>query len=261
MSSLVKALLVPGSIGFLIAGLIAGVALLYGTDRMRRWGRAWLTVLLVVYAFLATPLGADWIAAPLVRTFPPVAGKDQVRGIDTIVVLSTGSEIYRADGHEVAEMGKATAYNALEAARLYRLIGSPTVVASGGIVDPGSRQATEAEVLANGLSRLGVPRARIVLESSSRTTREQAVQVAALLKARGVGRFLLVTGPDHMPRANASFRDVGLDPVPSSSVFAISTAPGLWRRLRPGLNPLRQSDWACYEYMARAYYWVKGWVR
>lgn len=260
MATFVKLFLVPGSIAFLVVSLVVGVALLYGSDRMRRWGRVWLTLVLLVYAFLATPFGADAVSAPLVRGFTPVTAKEQAAGVDTLVVLSTGGEVYRAYGEEVAEMGKATSFNALEAARLYRLVAPRAVIASGGVVDPHARRATEAEILANGLVRLGVPRDRIVLEARSRTTREQAVNVAEMLKKRGTRRFLLVTGADHMPRARATFRERGLDPIPSVARYAMAWHPSFWQQLRPSINALRQSDWACYEYLARLYYWWQGWL-
>jgi uncharacterized SAM-binding protein YcdF (DUF218 family) len=260
MSTLVKAFLVPGSVSFLVVALVVGVALLYGSDRMRRWGRIWLTLVLLAYAFLATPLGADAVAAPLLRGFTPITSKEQAQGVDVLVVLSTGGEVYRGYGEEVAEMGKATAFNALEAARLYKLVAPRTVIASGGIVDPEARRVTEAEILANGLARLGIPRERIVLEQKSRTTREQAVNVAEMLKKRGIRKFLLVTGADHMPRARATFRELGFDPVASVAKYAIAWHPSLLERLSPGINALRQSDWACYEYLARIYYWWEGWL-
>jgi uncharacterized SAM-binding protein YcdF (DUF218 family) len=260
MSTLVKFLLVPGSIAFLVVSLVVGVALLYGTDRMRRWGRTWLALILLVYAVLATPLGADFVAAPLVRGFTPITSAEQAAGVDAMVVLSTGGEVYQAYGEEVAEMGKATSFNALEAARLYRLVSPRTIIVSGGIVDPGARRVAEAEVLANGLARLGVPRERMLLESRSRTTRDQAVNVAEMLKAHRVRRFLLVTGADHMPRARATFRDLGLQPIASVAKYAMAYHPSLWQRLRPSINALRESDWACYEYLARVYYWWQGWI-
>ena len=258
MVNLVKLFLVPGSVGFLVLGLATGVALLYASARLQRWGRAWLTVLLVVYAFLSTPLGTDLVVAPLAGE--SIESAADVAGLHSIVVLSTGGEVYRAGGLEVAEMGRFTSFNALEAARLQRLIGpGATVIASGGIVNRGARQRPEAEVLADGLVRLGVPRSQVIIEAGSRTTREQAVLVAALLKRRRVSRFLLVTTSDHMGRAAAAFRAEGVDPVAAPSVPRLATAPGLLHRLRPSLNALRQSDWACYEYLARLYYWAQGW--
>jgi len=260
MSTIVKSLFVPGSISFLVVALVAGVGLLYGGERMRRWGRAWLTLVLLVYGFLATPLGADFVAAGLTRGFTPITAREQADGVDTVVVLSTGGEVYQASGDEVAEMGRFTSFSALEAARLYRLVGPRTVVVSGGIVDPQARRVPEAEVLATGLARLGVPRERMILESRSRTTREQAVNVADLLKRRGTARFLLVTTGDHMPRARAAFRERGLDPVASVSRVTMGAHPTPWKRLRPSIHALRQSDWACYEHLARIYYWWQGWL-
>jgi uncharacterized SAM-binding protein YcdF (DUF218 family) len=260
MVNLVKLFLVPGSIPFLVAGLALGVGLLYAGDRPRRWGRAWLTVLLLAYAFLSTPLGADFVASALVPRSTSVTRPEQAAGIDTLVVLSTGGEVYRARGEEVVEMGRPTSFNAMEAARLYRLVSPRTVIASGGIVDPLSRRLPEADALAGGLVRLGVPRERIVLESRSRTTREQAVNVAAALKKRGITRFLLVTTSDHMPRAAATFRELGLQPVPSASVVVMTNGTGILERLYPSVGALRQSGWACYEYLARTYYWSRGWL-
>ena len=261
MATLIKLFLVPGSIGFLVVGFGAGLALLYGGKGAQRWGRTWLTALAVLYGVLSTPFGADLAVAPLTRARTPIAAEAEIPKIDTIVVLSTGGEVYRAGGEQVAEMGRLTAFNAMEAARLYRLIGpKATLITSGGIVNPGERARPEADVLAEGLVRLGIPRAQIVQETQSRTTREQAVQCAAILARRKVSRFLLVTTVDHMPRAEASFRAQGVHPVASPSFPRLSPGPRLLDKLRPSVNALRQSEWAAHEYLARTYYWVKGWT-
>lgn len=260
MATIVKLFLVPGSVSFLVAGLLVGLALLYAGERARRWGRAWLTLLLVVYAFLATPLGADWVSGPLTRGYGRIASRDEAKGIDTIVVLSNGGELYVSEHGQVAEMGKLNAFNVLEAARLYGLLSPAVVVASGGIVEQGLRQVPEARVLADGLARLGVPAQKTVLETRSRTTYEQAVNVADIVAKRRVRRFVLVTTPGHMPRAAASFRRLGLVPVPSVPAITMSAPPTAWGRLRPRLAALQQSDWACYEYLARVYYWKQGWL-
>ncbi|RPJ76752.1 MAG: YdcF family protein [Acidobacteria bacterium] len=257
---MVKLFLVPGSIGFLVLGLAAGLALLYGGKRTQRWGRIWLAILAAAYAVLATPIGSNLVVWALARGHATVSTAAEAPGVETIVVLSTGGEVYRAGDDEVAEMGRLTAFNAMEAARLFRLLGPrTTVVASGGIVNPASRARSEADVLAEGLVRLGVPRGQIVVEPRSRTTREQAVFSAEILARRGVSRFVLVTTVDHMPRAQAAFRARSLQPIPSPSVPRLGGA-GLLDNLRPAVNALRQSEWAAYEYLSRAYYWMKGWV-
>jgi uncharacterized SAM-binding protein YcdF (DUF218 family) len=257
MSQTLKLFLVPGSVQFLAIGLAAGTALLYAGKRLQRWGRLWLTGLLAVYLFLCTPIGADIVAAPLVWPYGSLTSATQARGVDTIVALTTGTWVYQSNGLEVDEMGKPTSHNAMEAARVYRLLGSPTVIATGGIVLDGQQRDPEAQVMAEGLVRLGVPRDRIILEIRARNTREQAVNSAEVLRRRGTKRFVLVTDSEHMPRALSVFRAQGLDPLPSVAVMRLTTPPGLIHRLRPTLGAYLQSDRACYEYFARAYYWCQ----
>jgi uncharacterized SAM-binding protein YcdF (DUF218 family) len=260
IAALVKASLVPGSIPFFCLGLIAGIGLLYGPVSLVKWARRWLVFLLASYAFLSTPLGADLVSGPLVHQFAPIATRQEAKGTTTLVVLSVSSEVYRANGQKVAELGKATAFNALEAARVFRLLQNPDVIVSGGSPDPSDPGPTPSEILSESLVKLGVPAERILAEPRSATTREQAVFVSDLLRARHIREFVLVTEANHMPRAVGAFRALGLDPIPSSPALAVERATGFVNRLRPGLAELRQSDWASYEHMARFYYWLRGWT-
>jgi uncharacterized SAM-binding protein YcdF (DUF218 family) len=255
MAQSFKLFLVPGSVQFLAIGLALALGLLYGSARLQRWGRLWLTILLPFYLFLCTPVGADIVSAPLAWRYGSLKTAEQAAGIDTVVSLTTGSWVYKADGLEVDEMGKPTSYNAMETARVYRMLGSPTVLVTGGVAPGGEQRFRESEVMAEGLARLGIPQERIVLETRARNTWEQAVNSAALLRKRGVRRFVLVTDSEHMPRALSMFRAQGLEPVPSVSVMRTETPPGLIHRLRPTLTAYQQSDRACYEYVARLYYW------
>jgi uncharacterized SAM-binding protein YcdF (DUF218 family) len=258
MAESFKLFLVPGSVQFLALGLALGLGLLYGGPRLQRWGRRWLTGLLPFYLFLCTPVGADVVSAPLAWRYLPLETAAQVEGVDTLVAITTGSWMYQARGLEVDEMGKFTSFNALETARVYQLMRSPTVLVTGGMVVDGLQRSAESEVMADGLVRLGVPRERILLETRSHNTREQAANSAEILRKRGTKRFVLVTDSEHMPRTVAAFRALGLDPVPSPSSLRVTTPPGLVHRLRPTLGAYLQSDRACYEYFAIAYYWSRG---
>ncbi|HEX7484587.1 MAG TPA: YdcF family protein [Vicinamibacterales bacterium] len=258
MAQTFKLFLVPGSVQFLAIGLVAGVALLYGGKRPQRWGRLWLTGLVAFYLVLCTPVGSDIIAAPLAWQYGSLASAEQAKGVDTIVALTTGTWVYQAGGLEVDEMGKPTSHNAMEAARIYRMLGSPMVIATGGIVLDGQQRDPESVVMAEGLVRLGVPRERIILETRSRTTREQAMNSSEMLRRRGTKRFVLITDSEHMPRAMSMFRAQGLDPVPSVAALRDTTPPGLVHRLRPTIGAYLQGDRACYEYLARLYYWSRG---
>ena len=106
----------------------------------------------------------------------------------------------------------------------------------------------------------GVPADRILEESASKTTRDQAVILGPLLSAHHVTRFVLVTSPTHMRRALAAFRAEGLDPVPSISPLASDNVDPPWWFL-PNNFSLYTSDQAVYDYAANLYYWLRGWTR
>jgi len=260
VADIVKTYLVPGSISFLILALAIGVALLYGKEWMRRWGRRWLTVLAVLYWALSTWLVADWVAAGLIGGYRAVPDAAHAKGATTIVVLSVGSTAYRVNGQEVPELGKDTAFNVLEASRVYRLLGQAWVVASGGSTDAGKPRTPDSEVMRDALFKLGVPADRVILESRSTNTREQAMFTADILRKRNVETIVLVTAPEHMGRAVGTFEALGFTVVPSVSAFKAPERGSLWEQLRPSRGALLQSDWAVYEYLARAYYWLQGWL-
>jgi uncharacterized SAM-binding protein YcdF (DUF218 family) len=257
---LMKGFLVPGSISFLVLALAAGVSMLYGGETLGRWGRRGLTVLAVLYWALSTQFVADWLSAGLVGGFRALADASAAGGADTIVVLSVGSTTYRLNGQEVPELGKDTAFNVLEAARVYRLLGHPLVIASGGITDSADSRMADSEMMRDALVKLGLPANRIQLESRSRNTREQALLTAEILRKRGIRAAVLVTAPEHMKRAIGSFEALGFPVVPSASAFRAPQAGSLWRRLQPSRGALLQSDWAVYEYLAQAFYWLQGWL-
>ncbi len=68
---------------------------------------------------------------------------------------------------------------------------------------------TEAELAKVFYEEQGVDMTRVKLENGSRTTRENARQVAALLGDRCKQPWLLVSSAWHMPRSMAEFEAVG----------------------------------------------------
>lgn len=68
---------------------------------------------------------------------------------------------------------------------------------------------TEAQLAKTFYLEQGVDMARVTLEGASRTTRENAREVASLLGPRCAEPWLLVTSAWHMPRAMAEFEAVG----------------------------------------------------
>jgi uncharacterized SAM-binding protein YcdF (DUF218 family) len=100
----------------------------------------------------------------------------------------------------------------------------------------------------------GLDPSRVILETKSTNTYENAIFCAALVKPKAQDRWLLVTGALHMPRAVASFQAAGfhVEPWPiyegavserSMVAFAIHEWVGLvtyrllWSHLKRALAP------------------------
>ncbi|MBX9745786.1 MAG: YdcF family protein [Hyphomonadaceae bacterium] len=91
-------------------------------------------------------------------------------------------------------------------ASLARTFPDASVYVLGGQAFAHAGGAPEAEAMANLLSELGVARARIVLERTSRTTAENARNFRQAFEGAGAGQVIVVTSAFHMPRAMASMR-------------------------------------------------------
>jgi lysophospholipase L1-like esterase len=96
---------------------------------------------------------------------------------------------------------------------------------------------------------IGVPESRLLLETASRSTRENAERSAPLLRRLGVRRLLLVTDRLHMRRAQGAFSAFGFD-VERASVPVYRSYDSNTSMLRAGI----------VELAALVYYQARGWM-
>ena len=240
----------------LLTALALGVALLYWR-RGARWGRRWLTVVVLGYWALSTPTAAWLIAWPLAHQYRRIESRADAFNAEGVVVLGGGVRT-RSDGPLALDDLGGSALRVIEGVRVFRLLGDPVLIVSGGDYEQRNPPRTEASALAAAAASLGVPPSRIILEDAALTTREEALAVKRILDERHITRFVLVTAPPHLRRSVATFRNAGMDPIPSPSL------PGDPDRRRFALAPDRDSlglsDEALYEYVALGYYWASGWI-
>jgi uncharacterized SAM-binding protein YcdF (DUF218 family) len=243
------------SIASILLLVLVGVLLLY--SKRRTWGRRWLVGVVSAYWFISTPLGAGLLMRGLAGRYTAVQSRSDVPGASAIVVLGGGSFTFRAAGLSLDTPTMSSAFRLLEAARVYKLLDDPLIIASGGVVSPGGNPNPEGEMLGKFLVDLGVPAQRVVYETQSRNTLEQASQVKAILQARHIDRFVLVTSPTHIKRSMAVFRAMGLRPYASvARVRTEGLADG--SLLVPTQGYLQISDEAIYDCLALGYYWARG---
>ena len=123
-------------------------------------------------------------------------------GPDSMIVV-LGAQV-RAGGRP----SRALAARVRHAGDMYRRGEAGTILVSGGV---GEHPPSEASIMADILSGMGVPREKILLEAASLSTRHSAHHVAVLARERGLRRVTLVTDPLHCVRAASAFRAEGLE--------------------------------------------------
>jgi uncharacterized SAM-binding protein YcdF (DUF218 family) len=181
------------------------------------------------------------------------------RGARTVIVLGNGAVTYTDGESQLPALTRRTSFNVMEGARLYRLLGAPRLILTGGIVNPEVQKQSEAEQMAEAMRKLGVPADALALESNSRNTYEQSVRVAAMVPAGST--VVLVTTPIHMPRTRQLFEARGLRVIPSPSRIDYSPAPSSPAlRFIPNASSLRASELAFYEYLAIVNGRARGWL-
>ena len=149
----------------------------------------------------------------------------------------------------------------LHAFRLYRARRAPLIIVTGGNKFHQAGFKSESYYTAKILHSWGVPEKTIILESNSRNTHQNAVQVNKILKSRGLGRILLVTSAFHMPRAIKTFQHVGLDAIPSPSGYSVAaySRPAFldwW----PRLGNLSKAQAVVKENLGILVYRFRGWI-
>lgn len=220
---------------------------------LARYGRpraAWFSVVLG-FAWLALwslPPASNWLVSQVEQEFPfqPLSG---LPSAPAMVVLGGG--IHPSRSAVTPPNLESSADRVWYAAQLYHAGKAPLMVLSGGS-DPITSVGTEADAMRELLMDLGVPDSALLLEGKSRTTRENAIYSAELLRSRGIRRVLLVTSALHMHRAKKLFEQQGIevDPAPTDHEARPLSS---WQLVLPDAGALEGSGHAIKEL-------VGGWL-
>ena len=199
----------------------------------RACGRSLLAIGLLLVLVICTPLDEWWVAA--------LRGRAYDASGDVMIVLG-------GDALSGGIMGWHSYVRSYNAALNFKEGGFKYAVISGGTV-PGPPVAL---AMADWMECHGVPAADIRIESSSLSTRENAVNTERLIESLP-GRKVLLTSDYHMFRAVRVFRKLGLavSPQPIADVAKRAT---LW-----------SERWSAFVDLATetckiGYYWSRGWI-
>jgi uncharacterized SAM-binding protein YcdF (DUF218 family) len=98
----------------------------------------------------------------------------------------------------------------------------------------------------------------IWLEEKSRSTHDNAVFSAAILRRHNVAKALLVVEAQSMRRAEACFRKAGIDVLPAPS--ARRRIGPFFRELTPTWRAINRNEITLHELLGLAWYWAHGWI-
>ena len=258
----IKEFLIPGSAWFLIIAATVCGLLLFGSDRKRAAGRTLLAGLVVLYWLMSVPAVARGLqTAQRGRVFdPPTALPPDPL---PIVVLGNGLGGYSALGGRIEVPLGQTAMNTLFALDRFRMQPRSMLIASGGVNAPAVGGYPEGAVIRDALIRNHVPADHIMVEDTSGTTREQAINSAKILRQLGAMTCVVVTTPQQMRRAVDLFAREGIKALPlraGSLLWTIGDGEPWWHWLIPSTVARAVSRDVIYELMAWPYYRVRGWV-
>ncbi|HUX13132.1 MAG TPA: YdcF family protein [Spirochaetia bacterium] len=254
--------------GGLIALAVLGLILLAARRRRLAIG-IFVLALAGAYALSIQPV-ANAIMVPLEDAYPPF-DLNQAAGADAVVVLGGGSIAGAPDarllrsfsaehGSSSALAADAVSVSSDAAARLVfglavsRATALPLILAGGA---PLRKAGTESEAEAGKelLVAVGADPGKIRTETASRTTWENAVNVALEYRPR---RIVLVTSAYHMRRAVYSFRKQGIAVVPAPTDYQVDRGTGVTvSGFLPSASALELSATAIRERMGMLFYHLK----
>ena len=234
---------------FLAVGAAAWTGILNSPTRKRILGLSLLGL------FLLSWPPAEWLFSRPLESRYPVRPFQSVAGVEAIVVLGGGVSPPQYE-RPYARPDMDTVDHCAMAAWVYKRLGPLPVLACEGSHGKVSFPSIMHDLLRAG----GVPDELIWIEDRSRNTHENAVYGAEILKEHGIGRIVLVTDAQSMPRAAACFRKLGIAVVaPAPSEFGeldLSASDDLL----PNWKAVRRNERTLHEVLGIAWYSLRGWI-
>ncbi|WP_422505752.1 YdcF family protein [Stenotrophomonas sp. GZD-301] len=160
-------------------------------------GWLWRLCILLVAWLLGVTAWIVWIGE-----------RDQAARADAIIVL--GAAAYDAKPSPVFE---ERIRHGLD---LYQKGYAPLLIFTGGYGGSGAR-FSESQVARRYALKQGVPDEAILIETASRTTRQNLIEARRLMQQRKLHRVIIVSDPLHMARALRLCKELDIDALASST--------------------------------------------
>ena len=240
LSKVLTCLLLPPGLFILL-----GAVLLFLTAR-KKTGFLKGGVLLLL--FLLYLLSTRFISDPLLDSLESRYTRPVPTGnrAGCIVILGGGT----VDRKEGSYLAPDAAVRLVEGYTLQRQTGLPLIFTGGNVLN-GEVWPSESETAARYLRNLGMDPSMLYLETESRNTYENALNIQNNFKPESL---YLVTSAYHMPRSVIVFEKIGMNVVPYPVDFKVSHTDYIFLDFLPRMESLENSYRALHEYMGMVYY-------
>jgi uncharacterized SAM-binding protein YcdF (DUF218 family) len=238
------------------------VAMQRHKGKVRKWPKLLIGLALCILLISSSRPASDWLVRSLEQQNIPAGNLPKV---DAIVVLGGGTrpKISPRTWVEVTEAGDRIIYGA----RLFLEGKAPLLIVSGGRAEwLGEGGNPESEDMAAIATALGVPTPAIAQDATSLNTRENAVNVKAILQQKDIKSILLVTSALHMPRSLAIFRKLEIEAIAAPTDFlTVSNTnekgfAGNLYDLLPDAEALKNTTNVLKEIVGTIVYRLAGWA-
>jgi uncharacterized SAM-binding protein YcdF (DUF218 family) len=250
-SKILSALIWPTSI---ITILLAAGAALLAFERRQRLGKRmiWAGVALLIVCGLS-PLG-NIMVLPLEQRFARPELPADVAGI----IMLGGFESPGISNARAQMALNEAAERLTESVLLARERPAAKVIFTGGVASLVSSEDSAANAVGSYLQAVGIGQDRIALEGASRTTYENAVNLARMLDPKPGQTFVLVTSAYHMPRAIGTFRQQGFEALAWPVDYRTSGPREMTAWFGSIAAGLERVDLAFKEWIGLLAYWASG---
>ena len=238
----------------LLVMLVVLGGILLRTRFARLGGRLALGGGLALLAIGILPI-SSLILLPLENRFPPAPA--DMPAPTGIIVLGGAIDpgVSTARGHTaMTDSGERQ----LEAAALALRYPNAKLVFTGGPNPFLHGSGTEAQFAVSQWGSLGIPVDRVIAESASRNTYENAVFSKALAAPKPGERWLLVTSAYHMPRAVGLFRKAGFAVEPYPVDWHVGGKADIFSISQIAHEGLGRTDIALHEWIGLLAYRLTG---
>jgi uncharacterized SAM-binding protein YcdF (DUF218 family) len=205
----------------------------------RVYARIVITLTILSYLFSAEITGELMIKSLEQRYQPPAHPYG-----DVIVMLGGGATTDTPDIDGPGQLSGSAANRLLTTVRIYKEVNAPIIVSGGNVY---SDSGNEAQIAKRQLVSLGVPENKIIMETKSLNTTQNAEFTKRILDNDHFKNPILVTSAFHMARSVKNFTNVGVPVEPYPTDYRVN------QKTQWYLNKLVPSDLSALRITLKEY--------